>query len=246
MSEKINLLNDGMQKWLSTIDYYSTWSIAQHLRLIMIMHIIREKSVIDNKARVLDIGAGNGYVLNILEKNKIPCEIDCIELNERYAKSLSKKKFTHGKKAVFHTDFLEFSTRQRYDIIVMGEFIEHVEKKKVKDVLDKTHNLLKKDGSLVITTPNKQDGEVNWPEDHDDEFTFSELKEALKDSRLKISKAFGLWADTKYTTAHMDFYEMISELFSQAIPHPFINVFCNLLSPEKSKALFIIAKREQE
>ena len=53
---------------------------------------------------------------------------------------------------IWRADFLEFETDERYDIITIGDVIEHVADPQA--LLDRAYQLLKPDGALWLSTPN--------------------------------------------------------------------------------------------
>ena len=99
-----------------------------------------------SNASILDVGCGGGHFLYWLSKNNLQAE--GIELNKRLSDSANEQ----GLK-VFN-GILEEShySDKSFDLVYLGEVIEHVPNP--RNLLLKCGQLLKDDGSLVITTPN--------------------------------------------------------------------------------------------
>lgn len=108
-------------------------------------------SYIKKGSIVLDVGCSSGYYANILRKDK-GCIVDGIEIDEgdrKKAEKILRKVYN------FDLDSKEWPvelTSQQYDVVFMGDVIEHV--KGASEVLEKLKNILKKDGVIIISTPN--------------------------------------------------------------------------------------------
>ena len=53
---------------------------------------------------------------------------------------------------IWSCDFLKFESEKKFDILTMGDIIEHVTNPKL--ALEKAYSLLKEDGVLWLSTPN--------------------------------------------------------------------------------------------
>jgi SAM-dependent methyltransferase len=100
-------------------------------------------------ARILDIGCGDGFHLNLLRQyGKKSWTLEGIDIDERAIKMAKKS----GLKAYCGcVESLELP-QNTYDLILMIQTIEHVEKP--DEVLRGIHKLLKPGGQLVIVTDN--------------------------------------------------------------------------------------------
>jgi 2-polyprenyl-3-methyl-5-hydroxy-6-metoxy-1,4-benzoquinol methylase len=97
---------------------------------------------------ILDIGGGNGSILNIFKKiTKKVCKTKIIDISE----SSKKEAEEHG-----HTFCCgrveEYFSEEKFDIILLLNLIEHLPNP--LDILSKCKNLLNDDGIIVIQTPN--------------------------------------------------------------------------------------------
>ena len=102
----------------------------------------------NNAERLLDIGCASGeHTLYYLKKcNKVfgvDANKDLIETaNERYPQI---------KFRVANAESLPFA-KNYFDVVVMNDVLEHVEDEKKS--LDETHRVLKKDGIVILSSPN--------------------------------------------------------------------------------------------
>ena len=150
--------------------------------------LVKEILKYKNKGKLLDVGAGYGllssifyqfgnFKVNIIEqKNQI-----------RYLKQNQYKIYK-----TLYENFLYSKLNTKYDLILMFDVLEHF-KNPFKNLSD-TKSILKKDGVLVIQTPNYLSLMAylcrNWSwwmiEDHKYFFTPNSLKLFLTKSRYKI------------------------------------------------------------
>lgn len=95
---------------------------------------------------ILEIGIGNGaFIATALEMDY---NIECIEIEEYLAQKISNL-LDHN---IICCDFLDLPENKKYDIISMGDVIEHLDNP--KKGLKKVYNLLNEYGVLWISTPN--------------------------------------------------------------------------------------------
>lgn len=95
---------------------------------------------------VLEVGIGNGDFLSVaLEMGYEP---DAVEIEPERAQNVADIL----QLPVYCCDFLRFDTEKRYDILMMGDVIEHVTEP--EQALLKAHRLLRENGVLWLSTPN--------------------------------------------------------------------------------------------
>lgn len=88
-------------------------------------------------ARILDVGAGAGLNLDMLKD--VYENIDCIEVFEPYISTYDLK---NRYKKVYHLNVVDFDNFSDYDLIIMGDVLEHLtveDSVKVLDKIDKTN-----------------------------------------------------------------------------------------------------------
>jgi len=100
---------------------------------------------------VLDIGPGAGRYADLLRDTG--AVVDAVEVWEPYVAQFGlTSKYNH----VYVTDFLEFATDTRYDIVIMGDVLEHFEESDALKALDLARSIGK---YVIISTPT-----VDWPQ----------------------------------------------------------------------------------
>lgn len=104
----------------------------------------------DKNAKILDIGCGMGHFLNFLEiegyKNYLG-----VDLSEENIEFCKKNKFNVKRANIFYQ--LK-NTSETYDVIVMNDIIEHLEKPEILNLLKLILERLNPGGRLIIKAPN--------------------------------------------------------------------------------------------
>ena len=155
-----------------------------------------------NSGKVLDVGAGFGLFSSILQKMR-DYQIDIIEpeLKYRYI-DITISNF-------FKTTFEKFKAEgKKYDIVVLMDVLEHF-RDPLKN-LEKAKSLLKKDGILVLQSPNYKSFMAkvcrDWAwwmvEDHKFFFSPKSIKLLLKKAGFEI----------EYLTTYEDFEDFKKNL----------------------------------
>ena len=124
---------------------------------------------------ILDFGSGSGVNLDILKKYG---SVDVHEKN-KFARSILKK--DKNVKTIFSNLKLK---KNYYDIILLADVIEHIEKPKI--LIKNLKKFLKKDGQLLITVPayqflfSKKDEVLG----HYRRYNMNTLKKELKEFKI--------------------------------------------------------------
>lgn len=149
-----------------------------------------------NSGTLLDIGGGYGLYDLMLSENFKVSVIEPI-FSQVYLKDIKYK--------VYKANFDDFQSEQKYDLILMLDILEHF--KDPSEALSKAKSFLKKDGILVIQTPNyrsiMQLLVKNWSwwmvEDHKVLFSSQSLSKILKNNCLKkiYFETYEPWIDFK-------------------------------------------------
>ncbi len=177
--------------------HYQEKSIRYGISKTRLRKILEIAKDIKNK-RILDIGCARGYLGAQLKRNEnyvagIEISISAVHeaekvLNKVYIADIEKK-------------WPEEIKQEKYDIVVLSEFLEHVFDP--VEVLRNAREVLLPDGAVIITTPNFMTwtnrikfmfgnfkyqeqgmfdfGHIRW-------FTYSYLKEVLSVSGFEITK----------------------------------------------------------
>ncbi len=140
----------------------------------------------NRKGKYLEIGPGHGFFLvqamNACSFNMYE-GIDISPSSVELTKSILNSDFFGGRSdcySVYECDFLKMNSQGKYDAIVMGEVLEHVEEPKV--FLDKISIMSKDDGYIYVSTC------INAPAiDHIFLFdSIEHVEDAVADSGLDI------------------------------------------------------------
>lgn len=100
---------------------------------------------------VLDVGCSSGYYAGILKNDK-DCIVDGIEIDDSDRAKAAKILRSVYNFDLDDDDWPSKLTKSRYDVIFLGDVIEHV--KNASFVLNKLKVMLKKNGYIIISTPN--------------------------------------------------------------------------------------------
>ncbi len=98
--------------------------------------------------KILDIGCGSGFLIDILQE-KIHAEFSGIDVYKNSAKKNWRYKSCDITKGLPFKD-------EEFDLVIFGEVIEHVPNP--DKVLYEIRRVLKKNGKLIVSTPNL----VSW------------------------------------------------------------------------------------
>jgi len=150
--------------------------------------------------RLLDIGCGPGEFGSVFVKSK--WDVYGIDVSKELLKVAEK----NGLKTKFHDISKKFPFKDgTFDAIFAGEIIEHVPD--ADFFLDECHRILKKNGTLVLTTPNLLALSDRWrmlrgkdpkyysahlkEPGHVRLYTFGSIQKHLRSHNFKIDKIVG-------------------------------------------------------
>ena len=137
-------------------------------------------SLLVKNKKVLDLASGEGYGSSLLSKTAR--EVIGLELDGQTVQHAGKK-YCSGNLSFLQGDIcaVPFKENEYFDVIVCFEAIEHVEKQ--DKVMQEIKRLLKNDGMLLISSPNRLlhgDDAVRANEFHKKEMYFAEFKGLLE------------------------------------------------------------------
>ncbi len=184
------------------------------------------------KGKLLEIGSGQGYILEIFEKNGF--EVSGIEPSktnvEIINKKLKKGKCKHG----FLENEIDLETK--FDIIIMSHVLEHmIDSRKA---LEKLRRVLSNHGHLFIEVPNcssnKYLEESIYTQPHIHHFTKESIQKLVKSLDMKIVKVDTLNGEVNSLSEHLKYF--LFWLFKKNYFYP--------IKEEDGKYLRIIAKKD--
>lgn len=112
------------------------------------------KSELEGKSRILDYGAGKGFLAEELLKRGF--KVSCFDLSEETTRVLdSKFNSRPNYLGSFTAKDIEANSGS-FDAVLLIEVIEHLEDDARKVVLGDIFNLLKPGGIVIISTPNNE------------------------------------------------------------------------------------------
>jgi len=107
---------------------------------------VLSKEITTTGLRILDLGSGEGGTAKVLsEKN----EVVSFDIN---SERLQRQEKNHSQKILGNSEHLPFSSVS-FDVIIMQDVIEHLQSK--RKIINSLHTLLKKNGIIYLSTPNK-------------------------------------------------------------------------------------------
>jgi 2-polyprenyl-3-methyl-5-hydroxy-6-metoxy-1,4-benzoquinol methylase len=144
----------------------------------------------ESTIKILDIGPGHGF-FSFFIKETIPEfeSIDFVDISET-SLAMTKKIIGENDKLNYYLkDIFDFDESEKYDFIVLGEVLEHLDKP--QDILRKLARLLSDKGILWITTP------TNSPAlDHVYLFkTKEEVVDLIKECDLEVDNSVNYFAE---------------------------------------------------
>ncbi len=107
---------------------------------------VLSNEIIPTGLRILDLGSGEGGTAKILSENNELISFD-INMNR-----LLQQENNQYQKILGDSENLPFNLSS-FDVIILQDVIEHLQSK--KDTIDSLHSLLKKNGIIYLSTPNK-------------------------------------------------------------------------------------------
>jgi SAM-dependent methyltransferase len=141
---------------------------------------------------ILDLGCGDGYLTCLIAKSfpqSIVIGLDGdqsgVDTARYFARNVSNARFEFSNNT---NNSLPFAER-RFDVVVMADVIEHLID--VGGMLSECRRILMPHGSLIVTTPNRQNGS-KWDERHIFEFSGQELKTEIA-GQFESVELFGSW-----------------------------------------------------
>jgi SAM-dependent methyltransferase len=165
----------GRSEDLERVEESDFWS---KVKLKLILGLVEGTSV-------LDVGCGSGQLSKtLLDKGYSVVAID----NDWRAVEIAKKKGI----AAFFSDINDWKTDEKFDCIILGDVLEHIEDD--KSAMRKVYRMLKPNGCIVVNVPSYQFlfGKHDVAMRHKRRYSDCELKAKLKASGFKI-ECFRHW-----------------------------------------------------
>lgn len=177
-------------KWMAEEDHYKIrehwhgWAGNFRRYILKRDKEILKKLNINKTTKILEIGCGTSLLGEIFTKEECP---------NITAFDIAKINIEKGKKKFPYINFLIDDAQNpkikgEFDLIFASEIIEHL--KNPREAMEKWIKLLKKDGYIIISTPNSLFFKES--EEHISLIAISHMKRILKDRNLKLIKIIGI------------------------------------------------------
>lgn len=108
-------------------------------------------SGIDKPRYILDLGCGTGFLTNILAQRFPNAKIFGIDISHA-SLNIAKKRYSSINFINADTEYKIPFKKHHFDLIISGEHLEHL--KDVDTYLEEIYRITKKNGYLLLTTPN--------------------------------------------------------------------------------------------
>ena len=154
----------------------------------------------------LELGIGHGYSTEFFSKffkKHIVLEGDS-KIIDRF-----RKKFNHIRTEIIETYFEQWDTKEKFDVIIMGFVLEHVDTPTA--LIQKFKNFLKPNGRMFLAVPNAESlhrrigfysgllndlttlSDADLALGHKRYYTLQELRQQILESHLKITREEGIF-----------------------------------------------------
>ncbi len=148
------------------------------------------KEIPPEAKKILDIGCGDGYLASRIALSFPSATVVGVD-QETAGVRIAREKCAGIHNVQFMVsagEGLEFED-QSFDVVVLADVIEHLGNP--DRMVGEIARVLSREGTAIITTPNRQDGS-KWDPRHDHEYTGNELKLALSAHFANV-KMIGSW-----------------------------------------------------
>ncbi len=131
----------------------------------------------DKNAKILDIGCGNGIFLYYL-KNYGYTNFDGIDVDQSSV-DIVKRHVTDRVIKTNASNFLE-GKKEYFDVIVMNEVMEHIEKNEIIPLINQIYNALAHGGIFICYVPNMENPFTTYTRYHDFTHTIGFTQNSLR------------------------------------------------------------------
>ncbi len=157
-----------------------------------------------NSLRILDVGCSKGYGIYIMNRLCPKCQFVGVDLDKININTANKILSKLSNVTCVLGDITDERTREYlhltygyFDVITCFEVYEHIPPKNAEILLKNIRSLLKPDGLLFISTPNKRVYDINaYTEDHVNEVNPQEFIKRLELAGFSIIGMFGSYTQS--------------------------------------------------
>jgi len=142
--------------------------------------------------RILDVGAGYGFIEEFLSANK-NIEIFGNDISDKAIDNLKRRfKGNFSVKSLYQISY----PKSFFDVVIMLEILEHVPPSETLNILGKIRKFLKVDGAIIISVPTNEglDKMSNNPNRHVRMYTTYLIKAELEISGFEVIQLKSIYA----------------------------------------------------
>ncbi|MFC1496424.1 class I SAM-dependent methyltransferase [Candidatus Margulisiibacteriota bacterium] len=131
---------------------YSLVNDPKHLAFVLSRYKFCAK-MLQGKKKIMEVGSGDGIGLPLVAP--VARQLYCVDWDKRHIDSVERRLKKYFKNIVLlHHDMNKSAPKIKVDAAYLIDVIEHVDPKKEKKFMNNIINCLKKDGVLILGTPN--------------------------------------------------------------------------------------------
>lgn len=189
---------------LDNISKNSLYNFGANLKTIEYSFDILKRYLKAGTDSILEMGPAEGVMTDFLVP--LAKDITIVEGSELFASDLKRR---YPKADIHCSLFEDFHPEKKYDVIVMGHVLEHVEDPVA--ILEKAKDWLDDDGFIFAAVPNAHSihrqaavlmglqekensmSELDWYHGHRRVYNIEEFNEDFMNAGLKIRKCGGYW-----------------------------------------------------
>ena len=145
---------------------------------------------------VVDYGCGAGSFKSFWDKNyqtsgKKEINYTGLEVNVSYVGEGIRKGHCIRYFDANNNDIRSIAVPAQSDVVLMQQFVEHIDQRALDYLLDYTCETLSDNGILIISSPNPTNNEKVMEHHHDYEYTLNEMVEKVAGFGFKVKMRFG-------------------------------------------------------
>lgn len=230
----------------SECNYNLHWSFSNFNRMLMAAGQIAQLPL---NSKVLELGAGSSDLENLVKKNFGRKDIDFIKIDgDKQYESTSSIIVADIMSELCEVVCCKLGP---FEAVVFMEVVEHLREGDAVAIFNKISRWLKPEGMLLFTTPTPPcEGMYEdrvWPDDHEKEFTFSEIY-GIINKEFKIIKEIGWSLEEREYNKILESDPQMSIIASKlrgAFPESYVRATIACLSPVQvnRQVLFVCKKR---
>lgn len=243
---------DSIAPYYKSEDYISHSNSTKGL-INRLYHIVRQ-IMLNRKAnlikkiskgnKLLDYGAGLGYFASTMVQNGF--DVDAFELN-REAREKAKELFQLD---IHESSYLNEIDKQ-FDVVTMWHVLEHLYDPNA--YLNRFHELLNKEGRIVIAVPNFQSVDAKKYQEywagydvprHVWHFSPKSMEKLLSKNGFVLEKIRPMPFDGFYVSMLSEKYRNSGFSNGKGLWHGLMAYFMSIGSPQKSSSIIYIAKKQ--